>query len=253
MKRKAGKIVYVLLLAGILMTVSACGNKEKEQETAQSAAAEQSDSKQAADEQAAGKAAAGEQANTTQISEGQPENEKAGDGQAAAGQAEAGGTETTEAESGETAGQTASETQESAAVNTQAAGDVPRVTEDPTDESLTEGYSCMYIASAENADKIEWRAASPDGKVDISYSEISEYFPYLEYMGEDEEAISLYNIPAGFDGWESYCRFTNSAGSADSRHAVTHVKALQDVEAEQAEQQSNQTEQEPVQAETVEG
>ena len=83
----------------------------------------------------------------------------------------------------------------------------------------------------------------------------------MDYMGENEEALSLWNIPADFDGWESYCRFTNSAGSADSGRAVTHVKALKDVEAEQAEQaeqteqqaqqQAAQTELEPVQAEQV--
>ena len=253
MKRMSIKLLSVVLLAGMLATMSACSKKEKEQE-----AVSQTSAVQAADTQAAGgqnttAAAAAGQANSTQISDGQAAGQNTGAEQNVGAQEAAGGANVTAAAAGET--------QEQAAAATVPAGDLPQVTENPTDESLTEGYSCMYIASAENADKIEWRAASPDGKTDVPYSAISEYFPYLEYMGEDEEALSLYNIPADFDGWESYCRFTNSAGSADSGRAVTHVKALKDVEAEQAEQaeqteqqaqqQAAQTELEPVQAEQV--
>ena len=179
MKRMSIKLLSVVLLAGMLATMSACSKKEKEQE-----AVSQTSAVQAADTQAAGgqnttAAAAAGQANSTQISDGQAAGQNTGAEQNAGAQEAAGGANVTAAAAGET--------QEQAAAATVPAGDLPQVTENPTDESLTEGYSCMYIASAENADKIEWRAASPDGKTDVPYSAISEYFPYLERLMTGEE------------------------------------------------------------------
>ena len=108
---------------------------------------------------------------------------------------------------------------------------------DPTDETVTEGNSCLYIASADKADSMEWYAVSPDGSIDIPYTKINEHFPYLEYaVDEDEDALALYNIPADFDGWGSYCRFKNSAGTVNSGTAYTYVKAVETEEAEEAEE-----------------
>ena len=234
MKKKRIKLLGVVPLAGMLTMLSACSNKEKEQEAASSTSAVQTADAQAAGGQNTTAAAAAGQTNSTQVSDGQTAGGTAGVQEAA------GGANTTSAAAG---------TQEQGTTATVAAGALPQVTENPTDESLTEGYSCMYIATADNADKIEWRAASPDGKIDIAYSEISEYFPYMDYMGENEEALSLWNIPADFEGWESYCRFTNSAGSADSRHAVTHVTPMQDAESSQQGQNQQVQAEQPVQTE----
>ena len=106
------------------------------------------------------------------------------------------------------------------------AASLPAVTADPTDESVTEGASCLYIAAADGADTMEWRAVSPDGSIDVPYSEIGTYFSSLGYSGEYGEYLSLSSIPKDFSGWGSYCRFVNSAGSADSGKAVTYVQEL---------------------------
>ena len=235
MNGKRVKFLIVVLLVGIMALVSACSGGKKEKESATQEAAVQTSEKQTedgqtsgkqdADKQPAGKPAAEEQTNSTQVSAEQSEAAKPQDDQAAGGET---------AEGQEKAGSEAAGT----------AGEPPRVTENPTDETLTEGYDCMYIAAADNADKMEWRIVSPDGKTDIPVSEMSTYFPYMEYV-EDHGAISLYNVSIEFDGWGSYCRFTNSAGSSDSNPAVTHVTPIEEEESEQKEQQ-------PVQAEEVE-
>lgn len=250
MKRKREVFLSVVLLAGILVFASACSASKKEQEAASQSGTEQASDKETADkqtteEQASGTAAAGEQTNSTQVSDVKPENETSGDKQEAGVQAGEAQAETDASETPVEKPETASaEVQESGSEKTVLAGDLPIITENPTDESLTEGYSCMYIASAENADKAEWRAVSPDGKIDIPYAEVETYFPYMEYVGINQEAISLFNIPADFDGWGSYCRFTNSVGSADSATAVTHVTPIEDTEPEK-------TDQDPIQAENV--
>ena len=52
------------------------------------------------------------------------------------------------------------------------------------------------------------------------FSQIGIYFSSLGYSGESGEYLTLSNIPHDFSGWGSYCRFSNSAGSADSGTAA---------------------------------
>ena len=241
MKRNREKLLSIVVLAGMLVLMSACGGSKEDK-----------------------KEAGAEQTNTTQISavqaEGvQAENTTSVSGQEDSGSVTAGQGQTDSAEAQEAgSGETAAGSNATGESQKKPAGAPPVVTENPTDETLTEGYSCMYIATADNADRMEWRAVSPDGKTDISYAELETYFPYMEYVGENEEAVSLYNVSLEFDGWGSYCRFTNSAGSVDSNHAVTHVKPIQAEETEQTAGQGTQeqaaqgqSEQQPVQAEAV--
>ena len=100
---------------------------------------------------------------------------------------------------------------------------LPVVTADPTDETVEEGGACLYIATADNADSLEWHFVSPDGNTDIPYTDINKSFASLGVTGGDSEYLNLSNIPKVFDGWKSYCRFTAKDGTADSGAAVTHV------------------------------
>ena len=102
MKRMSIKLLRVVLLAGMLATMSACSKKEKEQE-----AVSQTSAVQAADTQAAGgqnttAAAAAGQANSTQISDGQAAGQNTGAEQNAGAQEAAGGANVTAAAAGET-------------------------------------------------------------------------------------------------------------------------------------------------------
>ncbi len=68
---------------------------------------------------------------------------------------------------------------------------------------------------------------SPDGQINVPYTEIGTYFPDLGIDGGEGSYLTLSNIPAEFDGWGSYCMFTNEDGSASSTSGVayTHVNA----------------------------
>ena len=225
MKRNKGRFLSVVLLAGILVLASACSGSKKEEAAEKQAGAEPSSGNVTAVEPSSGNMTAVAQASGNETAVEQPA------GTVTAGEQ----TNSTQISGAQPEGETA--------------GAPPVVTENPTDETLTEGYSCMYIAAADNATKMEWRAVSPDGEIDIPYAELSTYFPYMEFIGEDGPAISVYNVSLEFDGWGSYCRFTNSAGSTDCEHAVTHVDPIQDEEPEQTDQQLQQTEQQSEQTE----
>ncbi len=100
---------------------------------------------------------------------------------------------------------------------------LPVVTAQPTDETVEDGGSCLYIATADNAEQLVWHFVSPDGTTDVAYDAIGQYFPTLGYAGETSEYLTLFDIPYEFNGWRSYCQFRNSAGSTNSGYAVTYV------------------------------
>ena len=102
---------------------------------------------------------------------------------------------------------------------------VPVVTADPTDETVEEGGYCLYIATATDADRLEWHFVSPDRQVDVPYAEINKYFASLVVTGGNEEYLTLSGIPIQFDGWMSYCRFYGQGDPVDSASAVTRVTA----------------------------
>ena len=207
------RILCAVLLIGILAFTSACGSKKDKAQEGQTDAAVTETSAQETEKAAESAAAVSTSAAET-AEEAAPASGGAGE--------EAAAEATSSPSDAEGTQESAAETQPAAAPQ----GSLPQVTEQPTDESLTEGYSCMYIASADNADQRMWHAVSPDGK-DVPFTEIGEYFPYMEYAGETTEVLSLFNVAAGFNGWGSYCRFENSAGSTDSAVAMTHVRRME--------------------------
>ena len=235
-KMKKKHLLWFIMLTFVLMAVSACGSSGKKEVSEEQPAVtetpapdlgktlEEEKTDTSVQTAASDTAGTGTEENVQQAEEA--ESAETVPAEAEPAETEPAETETAAADAAET------ETAETAPAAVNSGAGLPVVTENPTDEKLTEGYSCMYIAEAENADSREWRAVSPDGDIDVSYTEISSYFPYLDYTGENGDALSLFNIPADFDGWGSYCRFKNSSGSTDSRVAVTHVTALKTVEAE---------------------
>ena len=72
-----------------------------------------------------------------------------------------------------------------------------------------------------------WHFVSPDSQINVPYTGIWSYFPDLVIDGGEGSNLTLSNIPAEFDGWGSYCMFTNEDGSASSASGVayTHVNA----------------------------
>ena len=102
----------------------------------------------------------------------------------------------------------------------------PSVTKSPTDESISEGGSCMFIARADNAASFTWHFVSPDGGTDVAYDSIASYFPSLGVSGGTTDILELIGVPAEFNGWRVYCRFSNSIGSTSSGNAVVSVSTV---------------------------
>ena len=101
----------------------------------------------------------------------------------------------------------------------------PVITKSPTDERLTEGGTCLFVARADYASSIVWHFVSPDGYTDLEYSSIYGYFPSLRVGGGTENTLRLSNVPYDLNGWRVYCRFSNSLGSSSSGQAVVSVSA----------------------------
>ena len=90
---------------------------------------------------------------------------------------------------------------------------LPKVTKDPTDETVPVNGSCQFIARYENAELAEWHFVSPDGSLDVDYSVVQNQFPTLRIIGGDSKDLTLSGIPQALNGCRVYCKFSNSTGS----------------------------------------
>ena len=101
--------------------------------------------------------------------------------------------------------------------------ELPIITKHPTDEKLTAGGNCMFIAAYENAIWARWHFVSPDGKMDIQYDAINTQFPDLIVIRGEYSDMRLQNVPYEMNGWRVYCRYSNKAGSVDTNTALITV------------------------------
>ena len=100
---------------------------------------------------------------------------------------------------------------------------LPRITKNPTDETVPINGRCQFVTRYENADLAEWHFISPDGYRDLTYADAEKEFPTLKIINAYAKDMTLDNIPAALNGWRVYCRFSNNAGSADSGSALITV------------------------------
>ena len=77
--------------------------------------------------------------------------------------------------------------------------------------AVEEGGACLYIATADNADSLEWHFVSPDGSRDLDYAQAANEFPTLEIINGYASTMQLKSIPAALNGWKVYCRFSNNS------------------------------------------
>ena len=108
-----------------------------------------------------------------------------------------------------------------------ASANLPRVTKDPTDETVPVNGKCQFVTRYENAELAEWHFVSPDGRWDLVYTDAQKLFPTLTIINGYAKDMTLDNIPVELNGWQVYCRFTNGAGSADSGFARITVLGAQ--------------------------
>lgn len=89
----------------------------------------------------------------------------------------------------------------------------PEITKSPTDETVDEGGSAEFVASANHYKSCLWQLVSPTG-VTYDCTKVSGTFAGLEVSGATSEVLSLKNIPAELNGYSVVCKF--SAGSTVS-------------------------------------
>ena len=101
---------------------------------------------------------------------------------------------------------------------------LPRVTKSPTDETVEEGGSCLFLAKYENAELAVWHFVSPDGQTDMTYEAAQTAFPTMEILNGMYSNLQLRNIPYAVNGWKVYCRYSNTgAGYVDTGMAQITV------------------------------
>ena len=108
-------------------------------------------------------------------------------------------------------------------ISKDAAGDRPKVTKDPTSETVDIGGTCSFVAKYENAIWAEWHFVSPDGSRDLDYEDAGKEFTGLEIINGYASTMKLKNIPAALNGWTVYCRFSNNSGR-DHRQSQDHLQ-----------------------------
>ena len=107
-----------------------------------------------------------------------------------------------------------------APVNTQS--NLPRITKNPTDETVNVNGWCQFVTRYENADLAEWHFVNTNG-IDASYLDVQKQLPTLNIIGGNTKDMTLENIPAALNGCRVYCRFSNRWGSTDSGSALITV------------------------------
>ena len=102
----------------------------------------------------------------------------------------------------------------------------PKVTKDPTDETVKAGGSAWFVAKHTGAVLARWHFVSPDG-TDYVYTDVANQFPQMKIVNGDQGTMQLQNIPLNANGWKVYCRYSNNNGTADTKSATITVEGAQ--------------------------
>lgn len=89
---------------------------------------------------------------------------------------------------------------------------VPKVTKDPTGETVAEGESAIFIAKADNAKTITWYLVSANDKTQIEVKNAPNQFTGLTVTGHNAEKLVLSNVPMELNGWKVQAKFTGEGG-----------------------------------------
>lgn len=100
---------------------------------------------------------------------------------------------------------------------------LPRITKNPTDETVPVSGRCQFVTRYENAELAEWHFVSPDETRDLNYLDIRNEFRTLTVINGNTKDMTLDTIPPGLNGWRVYCRFSNDSGSVNSGSALITV------------------------------
>lgn len=98
----------------------------------------------------------------------------------------------------------------------------PKVTKNPTNETVVEGGSAVFIAKADNVRQYVWEIAIADAS--LTCDEVAAYIGKgLTVSGANSEKLILTNIPKELNGAYVWCRFVGAEESVDSNYAIITV------------------------------
>lgn len=101
---------------------------------------------------------------------------------------------------------------------------IPVITKNPTDETIRETESVLFIAYADNAGSCEWYITDGAGN-EKRISEWKKAVPGLSVYGETGCSLGMDNVPLTMNGMKLKCRFTGCGGqTADSGYAILNVR-----------------------------
>jgi len=104
---------------------------------------------------------------------------------------------------------------------------LPRITKNPTDETVMAYGKCQFVTRYENADVAEWHFISPDGRLDVTYKDVQNQYPNMIITGGNTKDLTLDRIPEQLNGCRVYCRFSNYAGAVNTGSALITVLPAQ--------------------------
>ncbi|MGX8692472.1 MAG: hypothetical protein ACSW8E_01775 [Clostridia bacterium] len=104
-------------------------------------------------------------------------------------------------------------------------GPKPTITKHPTGETVDEGGTAVFIASADYYNEIVWRIVSNDTTNTIQASDASSYFG-CEVYGIGTERLMITKIPAEMDGWRVEAMFRGPGGVSFSNGALIRVNGV---------------------------
>ena len=117
---------------------------------------------------------------------------------------------------------------------------VPKVTKNPTGETVVEGESATFIARADNVRQYCWQFALADASLDVS--ELADYIGRgVVVSGWDSEKLVIKNIPKELNGLYVWCQFVGAETSVDSSAAVLTVVPLEDAKPVVTKHPTNET------------
>ena len=103
------------------------------------------------------------------------------------------------------------------------AGSKPTISQHPEDAVVEPGGKAVFHAKAKGNTATTWRLRSPDGSIDLTFTNAGEQFPTLKVSGKNSNKLVLSNIPMEMDGWQIYCRYGNTSGKSDTSMATLTV------------------------------
>ena len=102
--------------------------------------------------------------------------------------------------------------------------EAPRITKDPTGESVSEGERALFIARADGTTSYIWRFINPGGSESYDYNNVGSLFPGLTITGGTTDTLTLSNIPYELNGWKVACLFRGDGGETLSGEARIDVR-----------------------------